>query len=499
MAETKYNITLKAKDKTAREFQKLNRNIDNTQRAMKRIAGAFAGAFAVRQLVQFGNEALATADAIGKVADSAGVSAEFLQKYQFAAQQSGLTTEEFNKGLQNFTKMVGQAQLRTSEAGRSLEKLGVQTKKADGSIRNTEDVFVDLFTALDDVGSQFQKNAILADLMGRAGVKLAVMGKDGAAAMKELAESATGVIDDETIDKAERFNDTMNRLKRQVLEPLQTLFIDVADGALKFGEAMGLLDAVESSLVMNKAELVRLQEIEAEQKLRLEGVSKRNETAAQIALDNTQTEIKLLEEKIRLQEEEARKRKENQANILLESEELQEQMKVIEQFQNTVEGKLTTAMSNFFDYTKKEFLDFGELSKRILSEVINELIRTFLVKQMVGGIMTGIGSLGRGGAMPDLTQGKLQGMGGADFEGGGFTGFGSRTGGIDGRGGFPAILHPNETVIDHTKGQGMGATVNFNITTVDAANFDALLTSRKGLITSIINNAMNSKGKMGVV
>ena len=31
MAETKYNITLKAKDKTAREFQKLNRNIDNTQ------------------------------------------------------------------------------------------------------------------------------------------------------------------------------------------------------------------------------------------------------------------------------------------------------------------------------------------------------------------------------------------------------------------------------------------------------------------------------------
>ena len=174
MAETKYNITLKAKDKTAREFQKLNRNIDNTQRAMKRIAGAFAGAFAVRQLVQFGNEALATADAIGKVADSAGVSAEFLQKYQFAAQQSGLTTEEFNKGLQNFTKMVGQAQLRTSEAGRSLEKLGVQTKKADGSIRNTEDVFVDLFTALDDVGSQFQKNAILADLMGRAGVKLAV-------------------------------------------------------------------------------------------------------------------------------------------------------------------------------------------------------------------------------------------------------------------------------------------------------------------------------------
>ena len=75
----------------------------------------------------------------------------------------------------------------------------------------------------------------------------------------------------------------------------------------------------------------------------------------------------------------------------------------------------------------------------------------------------------------------------------------ARAGGIDGRGGFPAILHPNETVVDHNKGQGIGATVNFNISTVDAAGFDQLLASRKGLITSIINNAMNNQGKMGVV
>lgn len=53
------------------------------------------------------------------------------------------------------------------------------------------------------------------------------------------------------------------------------------------------------------------------------------------------------------------------------------------------------------------------------------------------------------------------------MEGGGFTGHGARSGGLDGKGGFPAILHPNETVIDHTKGQGMGAVVNqtINITT----------------------------------
>ena len=174
---TNYKMRLTAQDQTKKAFNSVGKNINSTQSAMKKLAGAFAGVFAVRQIVAFANETLALADSIGKVADSIGVQTEFLQRYQFAAQQSGLTTEEFNKGLQNFTKMVGQAQLRTSEAGRSLEKLGVQVKNADGSVKGAEEVFIDLFEALDGVGSQFEKNAILADLMGRAGVKLAVMGK----------------------------------------------------------------------------------------------------------------------------------------------------------------------------------------------------------------------------------------------------------------------------------------------------------------------------------
>jgi len=39
------------------------------------------------------------------------------------------------------------------------------------------------------------------------------------------------------------------------------------------------------------------------------------------------------------------------------------------------------------------------------------------------------------------------------FDGGGYTGGGSRSGGVDGKGGFLAVMHPQETVYDHTKGQ----------------------------------------------
>jgi CRISPR/Cas system CSM-associated protein Csm2 small subunit len=43
------------------------------------------------------------------------------------------------------------------------------------------------------------------------------------------------------------------------------------------------------------------------------------------------------------------------------------------------------------------------------------------------------------------------------FDGGGFTGNGPRSGGVDGKGGFMAILHPKETVSDHTKANHQNA------------------------------------------
>jgi len=69
------------------------------------------------------------------------------------------------------------------------------------------------------------------------------------------------------------------------------------------------------------------------------------------------------------------------------------------------------------------------------------------------------GSSGGGGLLGGLFGGLFGGGGLLSFDGGGFTGPGSRSGGVDGKGGFPAILHPNETVLDHTRGaQGGGGT-----------------------------------------
>jgi len=499
-----YKLRITAEDRTKGAFGSVNKNLN-------KIKGALAVAFSASVITNFARETLQLADTIGKVADSIGVSTDFLQKYQFAAEQSGLTQEEFNKGMQNFTKMVGQAQLRTSEAGRTLEKLGVQVKNADGSVRGAEEVFVDLFEALDGVGSQFEKNAILADLMGRAGVKLAVMGASGAEAMKELAESATGVIPEKSIRDAERFNDTMNQLKRATLLPLQGVVIGTANAFLDLLEAIGM-HTRSKTIIQLEHELASLTEKIEDLRPVVDRLGQKfketDERYLNSALQLERLEKKYAEVNAKLTEATDKQEKYNRfvadnTIILNENSNAQDGIKnsletsipTVQLFANTVEGKLTAAFESFFDFTKKEFLNFKDLAMSVAQAVINELIKVFIIEQLVSSIKSSIIGI------PDGINADIDRM--LSLDGGGFTGFGARTGGLDGKGGFPAILHPNETVIDHTKPQRINGTtqanVTFNISTVDAKGFDELLKSRKGMITTMVNQAFNSRGKMGIM
>jgi hypothetical protein len=95
------------------------------------------------------------------------------------------------------------------------------------------------------------------------------------------------------------------------------------------------------------------------------------------------------------------------------------------------------------------------------------------------------------------TAGMIAGQTLASFEGGGFTGSGVRSGGMDGKGGMMAMLHPNEKVTDLHKGQGESKVVNVNFTIQanDTKDFDRLLNSRRGQIVSMINQAVNDRGR----
>jgi len=162
----------------------------------------------------------------------------------------------------------------------------------------------------------------------------------------------------------------------------------------------------------------------------------------------------------------------------------------IKTVQEEIQGVFKKSYDGITNLTM-DFLKKGKASfKDYATSIVEELIRIAVQKLVIDKMFASFGKI-----FPNL---NITGTDIPSGDGGGFTGFGSRSGGVDGKGGFPAILHPNETVIDHTKGQGMGATVNFNISTVDAAGFDELLATRKNMIVSMVNQAYNSRGKMGI-
>lgn len=167
----------------------------------------------------------------------------------------------------------------------------------------------------------------------------------------------------------------------------------------------------------------------------------------------------------------------------------------------TLDSIAVNSMKKFEDSIvaglKSGKLAFKDFATYVVEQLIRVAIQQLLIAKLIDPFRV---ALGGGNLGSNISSGLNAFDSFQNFNNGGYTGNRARAGGIDGKGGFPAILHPNETVIDHTKGQSMQSapTVNFNISTVDATGFDELLASRKGLITSIINNAMNNRGRMGV-
>lgn len=115
------------------------------------------------------------------------------------------------------------------------------------------------------------------------------------------------------------------------------------------------------------------------------------------------------------------------------------------------------------DVTKTGKIDFAEMARSILSD-----IAAIIAKGAILGSIFGVDqystSNGLGGYTKGILEGVLGSFLGPSYAGGGFTGMGSRSGGVDGKGGFPAILHPNETVVDHAAGQSMGGGTTINQT-----------------------------------
>ena len=168
---------------------------------------------------------------------------------------------------------------------------------------------------------------------------------------------------------------------------------------------------------------------------------------------------------------------------------LQEKMKSVAE---TIESSMEGAFMSLVDGTSSA----KDAFRNMASSIIKELYRIFVVKQITGFISNAIGNM-FGPGMTTGTPLQVPSGSGASllppgYSGGGYTGNGARAGGLDGKGGFMAMMHPRETVVDHTKGQSMGGVVVNQTINVSTGVQQTVRTEIKSLMPQIAESAKSA-------
>lgn len=213
-------------DKAARTTDKRMREME--QRAYKfgqtigkglKLAGAAlatGAAIAATALIASTKAAIDNADAIRDLSVRTGVGTETLSAYGYAASQTGTDIETLGKGLRVLSKNAADAQNATSEQAKVFEALGVSVTDADGKLKSLGVLVPEIANKFAQLEDGTTKAALAQALFGRAGGELTEFLNSGADGLDEFTRKAKElgiVIDQDTANAADQFNDTLGDLK----------------------------------------------------------------------------------------------------------------------------------------------------------------------------------------------------------------------------------------------------------------------------------------------
>lgn len=158
-------------------------------------------------------------DAIGKTSEKLGVDPLFLQKLRFAAEQTGVEVRALDMGLQRFIRRTAEAARGTGEAKQALEDLNISLFDSDGRLRDVESVLFDVADAIANTQDSAEQVRLAFKFFDSEGVALVSTLKQGSEGLRNFFEEAENLgllISRDTIVKAEKFADSINRVKKQI-------------------------------------------------------------------------------------------------------------------------------------------------------------------------------------------------------------------------------------------------------------------------------------------
>ena len=157
------------------------------------------------------------ADDLNTLSKVTGIGTKDLQKYNAAADLVDVSTEAIAKSHGKLTKNMSAAANGSKSQAAAFEKLGVKITNADGSLRDSDEVFQDVVSALGGMKNETERDALAMQLMGKSAMELNPLIEDQGETYKNVSDTLKkydmDFVDQETLDKANEFNDQLDMMK----------------------------------------------------------------------------------------------------------------------------------------------------------------------------------------------------------------------------------------------------------------------------------------------
>lgn len=204
------------------------------------LAGMFLGAgaaatAALAPLALF-NKALDTIDMASHLVDTAdriGLSTTALQELGFGFAQAGVEQSEFETGMEQFSKRIGEAATKGGRLADILKANGIAIRDSNGQIRTSEQLLASYAELIRNASSEQEKMLLVTEAFGRGGGAMLVGLNDGAKGilnMKKAAEDAGGVIDEQLLRRAEEMGDRWDAAWHRFTVSSQSAILTALEG-----------------------------------------------------------------------------------------------------------------------------------------------------------------------------------------------------------------------------------------------------------------------------
>lgn len=217
----KFGLLIDAKTKGENNIKRLGNSMQgvegkakNLGMAVRGVGNAFKALFAAAAVAGFSafvKGAIDSADAFGKLSTRTGIAADKLQAYANAGKLADVSQSDLETGLRTLARTQGEAADGVKTYSEAYAKLGLSVKKADGSLKPSDQLLGEIADKFADLPNGPAKAAVAMDIFGRSGSKLITLLNGGSEALERFNYETS----ENFAQNAEMFNDKITTLQIQ--------------------------------------------------------------------------------------------------------------------------------------------------------------------------------------------------------------------------------------------------------------------------------------------